>query len=58
MREDIPPFPQYIFMACCLVKHRDSFTFTFKYFQSYCKQVRSGQFHIYNIEKVVSEGKV
>jgi hypothetical protein len=23
----IPPLPQYIFMAWCLVKHRDSFTF-------------------------------
>jgi hypothetical protein len=21
--------PQYVFMACCLVKHRDNFTFTF-----------------------------
>jgi hypothetical protein len=25
----IPPLPQYIFMAWCLVKHRDNFTFTF-----------------------------
>jgi hypothetical protein len=24
----IPPFPQYVFMAWCLVKHRDNFTFT------------------------------
>jgi len=26
MRGAIPPFPQCVFMACCLVKHRD-FTF-------------------------------
>jgi hypothetical protein len=25
----IPPLPQYAFMAWCLVKHRDNFTFTF-----------------------------
>jgi hypothetical protein len=24
----IPPLPQYAFMAWCLVKHRDNFTFT------------------------------
>jgi hypothetical protein len=24
----IPPLPQYVFMAWCLVKHRDNFTFT------------------------------
>jgi hypothetical protein len=29
MREAIPPLPQYVFMARCLVKHRDNFTFTF-----------------------------
>jgi hypothetical protein len=29
MRGAIPPLPQYIFMAWCLVKHRHSFTFTF-----------------------------
>jgi hypothetical protein len=27
--EAIPPFPQYDFMAWCLVKHRDNFTFNF-----------------------------
>jgi hypothetical protein len=27
MREAIPPFPQYVFMAWCLVKHRDNVTF-------------------------------
>jgi hypothetical protein len=26
MRGAIPPLPQYVFMACCLVKHRDNFT--------------------------------
>jgi hypothetical protein len=30
MRGAILPFPQYIFMAWCLVKHRDNFTFTFR----------------------------
>jgi hypothetical protein len=29
MRGAIPPLPQYAFMAWCLVKHRDKFTFTF-----------------------------
>jgi hypothetical protein len=24
----IPPLPQYVFIAWCLVKHRDNFTFT------------------------------
>jgi hypothetical protein len=30
MRGAIHPLPQYIFMAWCLVKHRDNFTFTEK----------------------------
>jgi hypothetical protein len=30
MRGAIPPIPPYVFMAWCLVKHRDKFTFTFK----------------------------
>jgi hypothetical protein len=29
MRGAIPPLPQYAFMAWCLVKHMDNFTFTF-----------------------------
>jgi hypothetical protein len=29
MRGAIPLLPQYSFMAWCLVKHRDNFTFTF-----------------------------
>jgi hypothetical protein len=29
MRRAIPPLPQYAFMAWCLIKHRDNFTFTF-----------------------------
>jgi len=29
MRGAITPLPQYVFMARCLVKHRDYFTFTF-----------------------------
>jgi hypothetical protein len=32
MRGAIPPLPQYVFMAWCLVKHRDNFTLTFSYF--------------------------
>jgi hypothetical protein len=27
MREAVPPLPQCVFMAWCLVKHRDNFTF-------------------------------
>jgi len=27
MRRAIPPIPQYVFMAWCLIKHRDNFTF-------------------------------
>jgi hypothetical protein len=35
MRGAIPPFPQYVFMEWCLVKHRDTFTFlTFFYLPS------------------------
>jgi hypothetical protein len=30
MRGTISPFPQYVFMAWCLVKHRDNFTFYLK----------------------------
>jgi hypothetical protein len=29
MHGAIPPFTQYVFMAWCLVKHRDNFTSTF-----------------------------
>jgi hypothetical protein len=28
MHEAIPPLSQYVFMAWCLVKYRDNFTFT------------------------------
>jgi hypothetical protein len=31
MRGAIPPLSQYVFMAGCLVKHRDNFTFTLPY---------------------------
>jgi hypothetical protein len=27
MRGAIPPLPEYVFMAWCIVKHRDNFTF-------------------------------
>jgi hypothetical protein len=28
MRGAIPLLPQYVFMECCLIKHRDKFNFT------------------------------
>jgi hypothetical protein len=28
MRGAVPPLPQYVFLALCLVKHRDNFTFS------------------------------
>jgi hypothetical protein len=28
MRGAIPPLPEYVFMAWCLLKHRDNFIFT------------------------------
>jgi hypothetical protein len=31
MRGAILPFPQYVFMAWCLVKHRDNFTLPLLY---------------------------
>jgi len=30
--EAIPPLPEHIFMAWCLVMHRDNFTFTLQHF--------------------------
>jgi len=45
MRGAIPPLPQYAFMAECLVKHRNNFTFYFftiiKY--NYCDQMREDE---------------
>jgi hypothetical protein len=29
----ILPFPQHVFMACCLVKRRDNFTFTLRMYE-------------------------
>jgi hypothetical protein len=40
MRGAIPPLSQYAFMAWCLVKHRDNFTFTFT-FAFMCDQVNT-----------------
>jgi hypothetical protein len=28
----MPPLPQYVFMAWCLVKHMDNFTFTLPFY--------------------------
>jgi hypothetical protein len=39
MREEIPPLPQYAFMACCLVKHRDNFTFITIYIEGFEDEV-------------------
>jgi hypothetical protein len=40
MRGAIPPFPQYVFIAWCLVKHRDNFTFTLLIFNSKIKKAK------------------
>jgi hypothetical protein len=34
MHAAIPLLPQYVFMALCLVKHKDNFTFTFYFISS------------------------
>jgi hypothetical protein len=44
IREAIPPLPQYVFMAWCLVKHRDNFTFT----------LRGQQQHKLNLKQLAS----
>jgi hypothetical protein len=31
MNGAIPSLPRYVFLAWCLVKHRDNFTFTFTF---------------------------
>jgi len=49
MRGNIPALPQYIFMAWCLVKHRDNFTYyhteynkrLFEVIFAYTSQVRN-----------------
>jgi len=41
MRGAIPSFPQYVFMAWCLVKHRDKFNFTFELFSL----IKSGEYN-------------
>jgi hypothetical protein len=43
MRGAIPPLPQYVFMAWCLVKHRDNFTFIFIKIISYSAYYNSLQ---------------
>jgi len=35
MREAIPPSTQYVFMAWCLVRERDNFTFTCPHFEMF-----------------------
>jgi hypothetical protein len=41
MRAAIRPLPQYVFMAWCLVKHRDNFTFTYTLMVPTCTLIRS-----------------
>jgi hypothetical protein len=48
MRGATPPLPQYIFMAWCLVKHRDNFTF---YFYLYLSQVNDISYELSLIYK-------
>jgi hypothetical protein len=45
MRGAVPPLPQHVFMAWCLVKHMDNFTFTF---------TQSGNFWIHACNKRIS----
>jgi hypothetical protein len=35
MRGAVPPLLQYVFVAWCLIKHRDNFTFTFTVLNTY-----------------------
>jgi hypothetical protein len=45
MREAIPPLPQYVFMAWCLVKHRDNFTFTLPHHEGVLREWRYSSTH-------------
>jgi hypothetical protein len=40
-RENIPPLPQYVFMAWYLIKHRDNFTFHFTFTVLEISEVRA-----------------
>jgi hypothetical protein len=51
MRGAIPPLFQYAFMAWCLVKYRDNFTFTFilpYYYSIYNKQSMGIVFNLHH----------
>jgi hypothetical protein len=39
----VPPFPQYVFMAWCLVKHRGNFTFTISCFIDFYLDIESDE---------------
>jgi hypothetical protein len=41
----LPPLPQYAFMAWCLVKHRDNFTFTFYLYEYVSKLITYASSH-------------
>jgi hypothetical protein len=45
VRGAIRPFPQYVFMVWCLVKHRDNFTFTFTFTFWVCVTLRLNIHH-------------
>jgi hypothetical protein len=47
MRGAIPPLPQYVFMAWCLVKHRDNFTFL-----PFKRDVVNGKFKVAHSEEL------
>jgi hypothetical protein len=40
MRGVMPPVPHFVFMAWCLVKHRDNFTFTLYCGYCYVRELR------------------
>jgi hypothetical protein len=51
MRGAIPPLPQYVFMAWCLVKHWDSFTFL-----SYLMDLRESGLEVVNLMHLAQDG--
>jgi hypothetical protein len=47
----IPPLRQYAFMAWCLVKHRDNFTFTFTLFHEVFTIVKKSEIEIVDLNE-------
>jgi hypothetical protein len=48
----IPPLPQYVFMAWCLVKHRGNFTFTITILQ-HSPENRSNSHRIFLMSEIL-----